>query len=436
MFAYYLQLGLRSMRRNFALTALMIMAVSFGVASSTVSYAVFRATASNPIPQKSSRLYVPQIDNFGPDANENGEPPSALSYIDAMALMRAHKAQRETALYPVSLSVTPGDLGQLPVPISAYAVYGSAFQMFDIPFLYGGGWTGGKDDSREAVVVISRELNDALFGGGNSVGRSINLSGHDYRINGVMDNWNPQPLFFDPVNTSGFTKPVQVFVPFSRAIDLQLDTAGSTHCSKKRGDNGRDAFLHSECTWIEYWAELPDKAQADTYREFLYNYAAEQEHAGRFHWAPNVRLRNVTEWLDYQKVVPPEAKLSLLVSLGFFLICLVNTVGLLLAKFMLRAPEVGIRRALGASRGEIYAQFLVEAGTIGLTGGVLGLLFTGAGVMGIRLVFDPQIARLATLDFSLLLMTLLVAILATVIAAFYPTWRAAQVQPAWQLKIN
>jgi putative ABC transport system permease protein len=134
--------------------------------------------------------------------------------------------------------------------------------------------------------------------------------------------------------------------------------------------------------------------------------------------------------------VPQEAKVSLLVSLGFLLICLVNTIGLLLAKFMRRAPEIGVRRALGASRKEIYAQFLIEAGTVGLAGGVLGLLLTGVGVLGVTLVFDPDIARLATLNVSLIALTLLVAVLATVLAAFYPTWRAAQVQPAWQLKSN
>ena len=128
--------------------------------------------------------------------------------------------------------------------------------------------------------------------------------------------------------------------------------------------------------------------------------------------------------------------MSLMVSLGFLLICLVNTVGLLLAKFMRRSSEIGVRRALGATRKEIYVQFLVEAAAIGLAGGVVGLLLTGLGVMGVSLVFEPDIARLATLDVSLILLTMLVAILATVLAAFYPTWRAAQVQPAWQLKSN
>lgn len=109
---------------------------------------------------------------------------------------------------------------------------------------------------------------------------------------------------------------------------------------------------------------------------------------------------------------------------------------MLLAKFMRRAGEIGVRRALGATRHEIYAQYLMEAAAVGLSGGLLGLLLTALGMSGVGLLFEPEIARLAHMDMSLIGLTLLVAILATVAAAFYPAWRAAQVQPAWQLKSN
>lgn len=435
MFAYYFQLGLRSLRRNPLLTALMVMAIGFGVAASMITYSVFRATSNNPIPQKSDQLYAVQIANWKAEDLEKGEPPSALTYTDAIAFMQAHKARRQTALYPIAPSVIPADANRLPIEENSYAWYGDAFAMFDIPFIYGGPWTQAQDDARAAVVVIGKKLNDKLFNGRNSVGKSINLDGRDYRITGVIDEWDPQPLFFDPVNTGGFGDPIGLFIPFTRAIDLQMPSAGNNNCNETPG-TGWLNWLHSECIWIEYWAELPATADADAYKRFLTGYAAEQQRAGRFKWAPNVRLRNVTDWLDFNQVVPPESKISLLVSLGFLLICLVNTIGLLLAKFMRRSPEIGVRRALGASRREIYAQFLIEAGTVGLTGGVLGLLLTGLGVLGVGWVFDEQIARLATLDGSLIALTIVAAVLATLLAAFYPTWRAAQVQPAWQLKSN
>ena len=437
MFAYYLQLGLRSLRKNPLLTALMVMAIGCGVAASMTTYSVFRATSNNPIPQKSSQLYVPQIDNWGPESSQRnkGEPPNAMTYTDAINLMRDKRASRQTALYPAATSIVPTDPSMLPFRETSYAWYADAFSMFDIPFLYGHAWTANEDESHAAVAVIGKELNDKLFNGANSVGRNINLNGRDYRIVGVADKWNPEPVFYDVINTNGFDDPIEVFIPFTRAVELQTTTNGNNNCSHDPG-KGWDSWIRSECVWLGFWAELPTKSEADAYRAYLNGYAAEQQRSGRFRWAPNTRLRNVTEWLEFQKVVPQEAKVSLMVSLGFLLICLVNTVGLLLAKFMRRSSEIGVRRALGAPRKEIYLQFLIEAAAVGLAGGVVGLLLTGLGVMGVSLVFEPDVAKLARLDVSLVLLTMLVAVLTTVLAAFYPTWRAAQVQPAWPLKSN
>ena len=436
MFAYYLDLALRSLRRNPTLTALMVVAIGFGVAASMITYSVFRAVSGNPIPDKSAQLFTPQVDSWGPQQNLEGEPPEALNYVDAMALMRAHAAKRQTLLYPVRLSVMPGGDRDLPLAANGYAVYTNFFPMFEVPFRYGGGWSTQDDQARNAVVVIGSQLNQKLFGGADSVGREIMLGGHHYRIVGVTRDWNPKPRFFDLFSTQGFEDASDFYMPFTRALDLKMRTAGRNSCRGKLTFATWEDYLQSSCVWITPWVELDGAADVARYRRFLANYAADQQRAGRFGWAPNVRLRDVMQWLDYEHVVPPESRIALMVSLGFFLICLVNTVGLLLAKIMRRAGEIGVRRALGASRREIYTQFLIEAGTVGAAGGLLGLLLTAVGVSGVGLLFKPEIARLAHVDLSLVGLTLAVAIAATVIAAFYPAWRAAHVQPAWHLRSN
>jgi len=436
MFSYYLQLGLRSLRRNPMLTALMVMAIGFGVAASMTTYSVYRATSRDPIPQKSSVLFNTQVDAFGPENIENGEPAPALTYTDATAILRAHKAAHQAIIYPVNVSVIPDDAARLPMRQTAYANGADMFGMFDMPFLQGRAWTRDDDEKHASVVVITKDLNDKVFNGGQSVGKQLNLDGRLFTVVGVMDNWAPQPLFFDAPNTGGFVdEGASVYIPFTRAIDLQLGTNGNNNCVKEP-EQGWDGYLRSECVWLSLWTQLDSQAEVDAYRNYLNGYAAEQQRAGRWSWAPNVKVRNVTDWLDFQKVVPKESTISLVVSLGFLAICLVNTIGLLLAKFMRRSQEIGVRRALGASRATIYAQFLIEAGAVGIAGGVLGLILTGLGMLGTTLVFPSDIARLATLDPTLILLTLLTSIAATVIAAFYPTWRAAQVQPAWQLKSN
>jgi putative ABC transport system permease protein len=434
MFGYYVQLGLRSLRRNPVLTLLMVLVIAVGVAASMTSYAVFRVTSGDPIPEKSSRLFIAQIDNYGPE-NSDGDPLPWLTWRDATALVNAHKAKRQTPLYPIGVSIVPDDPNTMASPARGYAVQADMFSMFDVPFLFGAPWSAADDAGSARVVVIGKSLNDRMFGGANSVGREIDLEGTRFRIVGVTDRWDARPRFFDLDSKKGFGDLGEIYMPFSRAIADGREPAGGNVCNRP-SKPGWDNFVHSECIFVSFWAELPDAASAAAYRQFLHDYSAEQTRSGRFSWAPNVRLRNVMDWLDFRKVVPAEARMSVLVSAAFLVICLVNVIGLLLAKFMRRAPEIGIRRALGASRGAIYAQFLLEAASVGLAGGVLGVILTALGTLCIGAVFDPAIANLVHMSLPLLGLTVLVALASTLVAAFYPTWRASRVQPAWQLKAS
>jgi putative ABC transport system permease protein len=438
MFAYYLELALRSLKRSPGLTALMVLAIGFGVAASMTSWSVFRAVSGDPIPWKSSKLFVPQIDNWGPNGrSSDGEPPNAMDYTDAMALMREHRAKLQSAMYQISPSIVPADAGKHPMNVSGHAVYGEFFPMLDVPFKYGSGWSASDDTNRAQVAVISSKLDQKLFGGANSVGRTVNIEGKDYRVVGVLDDWNPQPRYYDVVNSGGFsTDGDDVFVPFQTAIQAGTPNDGNTNCNEVPKESGFVGLQHSTCVWIAYMAELDDAAAMTAYHGYLDGYARDQQQAGRFGWASNNRLRDLPAWLDNQHVVPSDTKVSLLVAIGLLLVCLVNTVGLLLAKFLRRSSEIGVRRALGAPRAAIYKQFLTEAGMVGAAGGVLGLLLTAAGVASVGWVLPKDIAALARLDVSLLVLTLLVAVIATTLAGLYPTYRASRVQPAWQLKSN
>lgn len=441
MWGYYVALALRSCARSKALTVLVISLLAFGVAACMVSYAVFRAVTSDPIPARSAHLYVPQVDNFGPSYTWQGEPPSTLSYTDAMALWQAHKASRQTLLYPATWQVESDDGSTPAMSMGGDAVTADFFSMFSVPFRFGSGWTASDDVESATVVVISRHLNDKLFGGQDSVGQAIRLDGHVFRIAGVLEDWNPKPRFFD-LGTSDntvFDDAGDIYIPFTRGIAMQKDSTTYRGCPTESGvyDTSRwDVRLTSECAWIDAWVELATPAEVDRYREFLRNYAGQQQRLGRFSWAPNVRLRNLMDWMAYMEVTPRASSLSMLVSASFLLIVLVNVIGLMLARFMRRAPEIGIRRALGASRAAIYRQFLIEGATMGFVGGLVGVALTLLGLWGSGGLFEPKIARLVHVDASLIALTVLVAVAATVVSALYPTWRAAQTQPAWQIKIN
>ena len=106
---------------------------------------------------------------------------------------------------------------------------------------------------------------------------------------------------------------------------------------------------------------------------------AARRRSGRFPRPLNNRLYDVDQWLDRNEVVQKDNRVLIGIALLFLAVCLVNVVGLLLAKFLNAAPLTGLRRALGASRKDIVRQHMVEVLLIGLAGGLLGLLLAIGG---------------------------------------------------------
>jgi putative ABC transport system permease protein len=438
MFNYYLALAIRSLKRNVVLTVLMIAAVGVGIGASMTTLTVFRAMDADPIPEKSRQLFAVQIDNWGPQKLGLGTGDAEnlqeqLGYIDALALMNAHQGVRQTAMYVTGLALIPKNVDLKPSQVIARATYSDFFAMFDTPFLYGTAWGAADDQNHGDVVVISRDLNDKVFGGANSVGKTLNLDNREYRITGVLNNWNPTPKYYD-LNNNAYGKSAEVYLPLTRAVDAQMSSWGNYNCAGDTGPPGWEGHLRSECVWLQFWVELPTPQDVDRYRSFLNNYAADQRTAGRFSWPAHTKLRDVREWLVYQKAVTQEAQILVLVSFSFLLVCLLNAMGLMLAKIMGRAADIGVRRALGANRTAIFSQCLIEAGVIGVAGGILGLALTSLGLLGLRALLSESVGRLTHFSLSDIGIAVTLSVLATMLAGLYPTWRAAQVQPAWQLK--
>jgi putative ABC transport system permease protein len=439
MIHYYLCLALLSFRRNWVLTALMVAAIGVGIASTMTTLTMFRAMNADPIPAKSRQLFAVQIDNWGPTKTErlvsDDKLALQLSYTDAIGLMNASVAVRQTATYAIGFALLPSNPLLRPFQVQARATYADFFQMFDVPFRYGTAWSREDDNGRAHVVVISRELNDKVFGGANSVGNSVNLDGEAYRVVGVLDRWEPLPKFYD-LNNYPYGKTEDALIPFTRAIEGQMSTWGNNDCSEDSGAPGWQGHLQSECVWIQFWAELSTLDQVRRYRTFLDSYASDQQRLGRFHWPARTRLRDIPAWLDYQHAVTGEVRILVLLSFSFLTVCLLNAMGMMLAKVMGRARDIGLRRALGADRAAIYTQCLIEAGVVGFAGGLVGLALTALGLLGVRTLLSEQIARLSHLDAADVLLTFAIAVIATTVIGLYPTWRASQIQPVGLLKTS
>jgi len=146
-------------------------------------------------------------------------------------------------------------------------------------------------------------------------------------------------------------------------------------------------------------------------------------------------LFNVNEWLLEQEVLPNETQILSALAAMLLGVCLLNTIGLLLAKFLGKAGEIGVRQALGASRSSLFIQHVIEAGFIGLLGGLLGLGVAALGLRGIKAMLgDMMVTDWIQLNATVVAVTLGLAVIATVIAGLYPIWRACSISPSRHLK--
>jgi putative ABC transport system permease protein len=434
MFGHYLELAVRSLKRQPALTALMVVAIALGIGASSTMLTVLHNLAGDPLPGHSGILFHPQIDPRPavlPGTDKN--PPDDLTYTDALNLYRLEVAPRRALMSANWLPTRVPAQGSPLRMFTARATTRDFFDMFGVPFLYGSAWSKQDDAQHAQVVVISRALNDRLFGGVDSVGRELVIATKVFRVVGVIGDWDPRPRFYD-LNDGAYGHAEQMYLPFFTWLDLPQDYGyGPMRCWGKDPNAGSHDPKASDCTWAQFWVELDSPAQVAEYRSALRQYSLQQHALGRFERSPNVRLHGLVDWLDYKHVIPLVVRMQTWIAFGVLFVCIVNTVGLLVAKFLRKSGEIGVRRALGASKWQVFAQCLIEAGVVGLAGGVAGLPLTWLGTWMIRQQ-PVAFASSVHLDVVMLGAALLLSLVAAVCAGLWPAWRASQVVPAIQVK--
>jgi putative ABC transport system permease protein len=436
MFAYNLKLAVKSMRRNPILTALMVAAIGVGIGMSMTTLSVFYLMSDNPIPEKSELLFAVQLDSWNPlrpfESDRPERPPHQLTYRDSTALLNLAAGARQTAMFESSLIIEPDSQGELPFEADARVTTSDFFPMFNVPFRYGSGWDSSADQASEAVVVLTKELNERLYGGEDSVGRFTTMQGMRFRVIGVIEEWEPTPRFYDPIN-GAFQSVQEMFVPLALTPILELGSVGSDWGWKSEQLDSFADWLQSESVWLQYWTELEDPSLRESYLGHLDAYVNEQKKLGRFARPLNNRVNNVMEWLDYHEVVARDSRILLGLSFLFLMVCLLSTIALLLTKFIGKTAESSLRRALGASRKAIFRQQIVEVGLIGLTGGAIGLGLAVLGLQAIQYLYDAP-DGLVSMDWVLVMTAIVLSIGSSMMAGIYPAWRVCSIEPASQLK--
>jgi len=438
--AYNTGIATKSLKRNPVLTAIIILGIALGICATTTFTTVRHMFARDPLPGKSDKLFYVRMDNWDP-ANpyptsdtgpKNPHPlPPSLSFRDVNELQRSNIPARQTPAYFTIMAVYPERRVSRPYQTPVRVVTSDFFPMFDVPFQYGHGWDKRADASAEQVMVIDDATNQKLFGGANSVGKRLRLGTRDFTIVGVMAPWRPFIKMYDLMqNFTG--EPDPFYIPFSLTRPMQIRPFGNSDAWKAVGPT-YDDFLASDVDFIPFWVELPKPADRAAYQQFLDNYVRAEKTKGRFPRPLNNQITSLHDMMVELGVVRPALTAMAAMSILFLVICALNLTGLLLGKFLARAPEVSVRRALGATRADIFLQHIVECEIVGVAGGIIGMLLS-LGVLRF-------IAKLITatsvisLDLEMIAAAIFLSLVAGLIAGVYPAWRICTLQPAVQLKV-
>jgi putative ABC transport system permease protein len=451
-FAYNLQLAWRSLFQRRGLTILMIAAIGVGLGLLMTIRTMAYQAQQLPAGEKSYRLHLLQMDGRGVEGDqfEQWFEGDAVTYRDARLLINADTvAEQQTYLWKSDVIVSSEDKNVLPKRSRTLVGLANFFTMFDAPFLYGSTWSEEANDSAEPVAVISKRHNDYFFGGENSVGRRLNLGTRTVTVVGVLDDWylnrSYYDMSFDPARRD------DVFIPDSLAQEFNLVRAMDLGCPESDADRVTDfsasdiqGLLNSECAWVIFWAELNTDASIQEYKDDIEQHMIAQQSLGRF---PREQLTYfLTSVVEHIELVGQfrgrQAFLQLMSNL-FFAVCLINAIGILLAKFTSKSREISLRRALGAKKTTIMSQHLLEVVIIGLLGGCLGLMLSYVGLAGMRsivvyqsdyTVAAQEIAHAFRLDWVMIGSAFVIAIGSTILVGLYPIWRVCNGKPAQQLK--
>jgi putative ABC transport system permease protein len=390
-----LSYGIRALRKNAGLTAAVIATLTLGIGATTAIYTVVYATLLAPLPYPEPNQLVVVWSKVG--GHRNG-----ISAGDFLDWQRQNTSFQQMAAWTGG-SFNLATAGQ-PEQVDGRITSPGWFQLQGMPFLMGRDFLPEEGvPGKEHEVILTHKLWNRLGADRDIIGKSMRLNGADYTVVGVLSAGVPDrlgselstPLAFTPEQINHEYHWILAMGRMKPGVTLQqaqadMDTVTS-HIAA--------AYPKSNTGWGATVEPLKN--------DFM----------------PSDRIRNL--WL-------------LLGAVGFvLLITCVNIANLLLAKGAGRQREIAIRSSLGASRGQIFGQFLAESLVLAVLGGVFGIAL-GAGLLRVILSLVPEGILPSEADFRLNLPVLVVALVATTLAGLLfgcaPAWYASRVDPAESLK--
>ncbi|WP_045737999.1 ABC transporter permease [Xanthomonas sp. MUS 060] len=434
---YAIELGIHGARRHPRTMLLTVLTLALGLAAVMTMLTLLQVLSADPLPGISQQLYLGLVDSRQLSNNTFTEPdalpPSQWKLADVQAFMASHHDITQTALASSNFNIASEDQHESAF-VRGVVALGPMPRMFGVPLREGRYWTEQEERDRVPVAIIGHQQSLRLFGTEHGLGHQLRLGKHLFRVIGISGDWGPQPAFYftQSREQAWDSTPTELLVPVQAALDADAQPLVAKQCDDGPGSMRVNIDLGA-CRWLMLWAQLQTKRQEDDYRNALLAFAQARHAAGVFPRPPQAMLYDVPTWLDSNNVVPDTVQLNLWLAMALLGLCILNVAGLLAARFLRRASEIGVHRVLGAPRRAIFARCLVESGLIGLLGGVLALPLTLFGLWVVRLQ-DANYSHLAQFRTGLFGLLVLLAICTGLLVGLIPAWRASRLSPAMQVK--
>ena len=407
-----IKLALDTLRKNKLRSGLTILGISIGISTVILISSAINGLNTNIddfVKQLGTNaLWVFHFEPFGHRPTTEELNRKRLTFDDAIALRQLpHVSAVDPELTDQNFQT---GLGGLSVKAGSHRISNTIVlgvtdqvtQVNDIPLTAGRMWTGAEEERAAKVAVLGSDAAEDLFPGESPLGKDVDVHGTIYTVIGVLDK-RPQPF------GSGRNRN-------DNSVFLPLETFRQIHPEVK-----------------DYWVVV--KYDDLKHKELVIEEVREMMRARR-----GLRVQQDDNFAIFGPDSLSRLWNSLTGSLFLFMIA-VSSVGLMVGgvgvmNIMLvsvteRTREIGIRKAIGATKKNILLQFTLEAVTLCAVGGVIGIL---AGSLFTLILHFAVPFLHAALSPVWVVIAFCVAALIGLVFGIYPAWKAASLDPIEALR--
>jgi putative ABC transport system permease protein len=403
-----LKLALRVLARRKVFTAISLVGITLTLVVLMVATAILDNVfaAGKPESNLDRMLFVSVVGRYSKEMSNTSPPGYGFLQKTIRDLPGA-----ERVAYFTQMQTAVIYSGTQRIETHMKRVTPSYWQILDFRFLEGAPFTAADDAADRPVAVITDALRDKVLGPGPAVGRTLNLGGQAYRIAGVVSR----------VPITRLSAYSEVWLPVGAlTAQVQRATSGNFNglvLARNRGDF--PAMKREFNTRVARYRSAEDTAGMET-RSGLDT---------AFEAVARPLMNNPADF-DAALVL---RTIFIVLALIFMTLPALNLVTLNLSRILERAPEIGVRKAFGAPKRTLIAQFVTENVILTLLGGALGFIGT---IIALTVLNHTSFIPEAQFNVNARVFGygMLIAIFFGVFSGFYPAWKMARLNPVNALR--